>query len=215
VKTQLALEFDANETGGPLADRIDGEDIHVSRSTFLNGLASRVHRWFRLPPSFGPELVHEIIDQLEVRKNDLILDPFAGAGTTLIEAKLEGRHAIGLEINPLLHFVCQTSVDWSLMPKKITAELERVEQDFGITKSIKFDSLEANGFVLPPIHNPTRWWRPDVLCHLLVLKRAIEKTPETKLKAFLKLGLAGVLVPDLTNVTLGRLQLHFSRTPLD
>jgi len=34
------------------------------------------------------------------RKDDVILDPFAGSGTTLIAAKMLSRHYIGFEINP-------------------------------------------------------------------------------------------------------------------
>lgn len=34
------------------------------------------------------------------KKNDWILDQFLGSGTTLIEAKLLGRNAIGVDINP-------------------------------------------------------------------------------------------------------------------
>ena len=33
------------------------------------------------------------------QENDLVLDPFCGSGTTLIECKLLKRHAIGLDIN--------------------------------------------------------------------------------------------------------------------
>ncbi|MBN1804227.1 MAG: hypothetical protein JW837_03155, partial [Sedimentisphaerales bacterium] len=33
-------------------------------------------------------------------KGDTILDPMVGAGTTLIEAKLLARNAVGLDINP-------------------------------------------------------------------------------------------------------------------
>ena len=48
------------------------------------------------------------------KKNDWILDQFLGSGTTLIEAKLLGRNAIGVDINPdsiklsnsNLHFTC-------------------------------------------------------------------------------------------------------------
>ena len=33
-------------------------------------------------------------------EGDSILDPMVGAGTTLIEAKLLARHALGIDINP-------------------------------------------------------------------------------------------------------------------
>lgn len=35
------------------------------------------------------------------KKNDAILDPFCGSGTTLLEGRVLGRNAIGIDINPL------------------------------------------------------------------------------------------------------------------
>jgi hypothetical protein len=150
-----------------------------------------------------------MIGRLDVGKGSLVLDPFAGAGTTLIESKLEGLHSIGFEINPLLHFVNETSLEWGLSPGLVQKELRQLEEKFKRTRTIEFDDLETHGLVVPPIHNPTRWWRKDVLVDLLVLKRAIQETTDARCRAFFLLALAGCLVPDLTNVTLGRLQLHF------
>lgn len=62
---------------------------------------------------------------------------------------------------------------------------------------------------IPPIHNIHRWWRSDVLKDMLVLKASIRRESSPEFVAFFELALAAVLVPDLSNVTLGRLQLHF------
>ena len=43
-------------------------------------------------------LIRFMID-ISVRPQTAILDPFAGSGTTLVAAKLEGRKAVGIEIN--------------------------------------------------------------------------------------------------------------------
>lgn len=45
-------------------------------------------------------------------ENDLILDQFVGSGTTLIEAKLLNRNAIGVDINPNAIEICKQKCDF-------------------------------------------------------------------------------------------------------
>jgi len=49
--------------------------------------------------NFAPQIARNIIEMYTV-KEDSILDPMVGAGTTLIEAKLLARNALGMDINP-------------------------------------------------------------------------------------------------------------------
>ena len=49
--------------------------------------------------NWAPQIPRNIILKY-TEENDLILDPMAGAGTTLIEAKLLNRNAVGIDINP-------------------------------------------------------------------------------------------------------------------
>ena len=49
--------------------------------------------------NFAPQIPRNIIE-MYTEKGDSVLDPMAGAGTTLIEAKLLVRNALGLDINP-------------------------------------------------------------------------------------------------------------------
>jgi DNA modification methylase len=49
--------------------------------------------------NFAPQIARNIIE-MYTEKGDSILDPMVGAGTTLIEAKLLARNALGIDINP-------------------------------------------------------------------------------------------------------------------
>ncbi len=218
----LQLSFDPEalsleQTGPEVSPRFSA--IHVSSSTFKAGLAANIHRWFRLTPSFGPELVHEMLDRLNTAPTDYVLDPFSGAGTTAIECSLEGLNSLGFEINPLLHFVGKISIHWNLDEQALETGLAKIQTEFAsLRPRVTFDNLRQHGLEIPSIHNPTRWWRPDVLTDILIIKHSIMKCENAHVRDFFKLCLAGVLVPDLTNITLGRLQLHFidrSRDKID
>jgi hypothetical protein len=210
LRSQLAL-FGTQGSVADVIGRVENNRLNVKDATFKGGLASRVHRWFRLTPSFGPDLVNKMLADMNTPRGAVVLDPFAGAGTTLIEAKLEGHKAVGFEINPLLHFVCKTSLEWELDTHDLQGSLAQIRQRFTHRRaSAKGKSLEELGHSAPPIHNVYRWWRRDVLVDLLVLLDSIRSCCDgPKYTQFFEIALAGVLVPDLTNVTLGRLQLHF------
>lgn len=200
------------------SERITGIDVSYknierNKSTFISGLEKSFHSWFRLTPSFGPDMVRTILKEFKADNDKIILDPFAGASTTLIEAKLLGYKSYGFEINPFLYFVGKTNLNWNIDINSILAIRNEIIKKFYLLQYqyINF-SCEELPYELPRIHNVYRWWRPDVLKDLLILKYLINivaKKHGAEYRDFLFLALAGVLIPELTNVTLGKLQLHF------
>ena len=60
-----------------------------------------IHRWYVFPHSFSSELVHALIGEWGLSSKDHILDPFAGAGTTLLAAKQKHVSAQGYDLSPL------------------------------------------------------------------------------------------------------------------
>ena len=60
-----------------------------------------IHRWFLLPHSFTGDLVHALVDEWKLDETDNILDPFAGAGTTLLAARERGISCTGYDLSPL------------------------------------------------------------------------------------------------------------------
>lgn len=197
------------------SDRIDEKIVYNpianKAATFKSGTKKKIHNWFRLTPSFGPDLVDIMLEKMKYQKGEVVLDPFGGASTTLIQCKLNNIDSIGFEINPLLHFVGKTSLNWGVDPHALEASFVFIERIYNSMRSeLSKTDLESCGFELPKIHNVFRWWRKDVLKDLLILKHIVNSSDlNQEGKDFFRLGLAGVLVPDLTNVTLGKLQLHF------
>jgi len=61
--------------------------------------------------NFAPQIARNIIEMYS-KKNDLILDSMVGAGTTLIEAKLLNRNAVGIDINPNSIELCKKALDF-------------------------------------------------------------------------------------------------------
>ena len=60
-----------------------------------------VHRWYLFPHSFTDNLVSALIDEWGLNDQDNILDPFTGAGTTLLAAKEMGIPSNGYDLSPL------------------------------------------------------------------------------------------------------------------
>jgi hypothetical protein len=65
------------------------------------------HDYYRYPARFSPGFARTTIETF-TEPGDLVLDPFMGSGTTLVEARASGRHSIGTDISSLAVFVART-----------------------------------------------------------------------------------------------------------
>lgn len=62
------------------------------------------HGFYRYPARFAPAFARTLIEVCTT-VGDLVLDPFVGGGTTLVESFVLGRDAVGLDISALAHFI--------------------------------------------------------------------------------------------------------------
>ena len=62
------------------------------------------HNFYRYPARFSPVFASTAI-RIFSKPGDLVLDPFMGGGTTLVEAMASGRSVIGADINSLAAFI--------------------------------------------------------------------------------------------------------------
>jgi DNA methylase len=68
------------------------------------------HGFYRYPARFSPAFARAAIEAFTT-PGDVVLDPFVGGGTTLVEARAAGRVGIGTDISSLAVFVSRVKLD--------------------------------------------------------------------------------------------------------
>jgi len=119
--SQLRLPLSDFDSAGPL----EKDQRHV-----VNGYINRMdphdrafHHWYRFVLSFPPHLVNSYIENFGLDRSHVVLDPFCGTGTTLVEAKRHGIQALGVEANLFAHFASSVKVDWKVDPDFFSGDL--------------------------------------------------------------------------------------------
>ncbi len=78
---------------------------------------------------FYPQLARALVNMAGVQDGAVVLDPFMGSGTTLVESWLAGMTGIGFDISPLAHLVARTKLlALQVGPEKLTKDAEEFEQ---------------------------------------------------------------------------------------
>jgi len=131
------------------------------------------HGWHRYVGRFPSHLVRGLLNYFGASKSDIILDPFAGSGTTLVEARLLGIPSIGIEICPLSCLISRTKANFPSKTENLT-ELVNVLSGFYEEKSRKFltihqerfthkDVLDRKGNMIERFANIEKWFTPEAL----------------------------------------------------
>lgn len=92
---------------------------------------SYTHGMHPYPAKFIPQIPRALIENLSV-PGDTVADVFCGSGTTLVEAMLCGRNAIGVDANPLACLISRAKT--ALVDEMGFTELERLSE---ATSSLK------------------------------------------------------------------------------
>lgn len=141
-------------------------------------------RWFRYREGFSPELIRRAIDGLEIDATS-ILDPFSGAGSTLVAARDADIPAIGFEVNPVVAQIARAKThNYTLSDGGVITET--VDRVCAIDQSMP--KAERPGLsILDKV------FRPDVLDALLTARYVIDQLENERAVDFLMTGWLSVL----------------------
>lgn len=148
--------------------------LDIERNTtlniFTNCVTNYTHGFHKYPAKFIPNIPRWAIDKyLGGQKEKLVLDPFCGSGTTLVEGLLAGHNVIGIDIDPLSAMIAKvktTPVDTSQLEKIcrwIAAEIEKQRRE---------------GTFKPACTNTNHWFTEDAVNKLSLIRTLIDEIPE-------------------------------------
>ena len=112
---------------------------------------------------FYPQLARSLLNVCGVERGGLIIDPFAGCGTSVLEASILGIRALGIDANPLAVLVSQAKLQLLGCPAS------EVKREFSQLRTL------SEGTALPDEDYLVRWF-PGV--NLDFLRRAIPSIRE-------------------------------------
>ncbi len=100
----------------PPPGALRGEEPEAPESNVILPADKPIHGWYRFVLSFPPHLVRRYLSAFGISGSTLILDPFCGTGTTLVEAKKHGFRSIGADAHPFAVLTSRVKTDWELEP---------------------------------------------------------------------------------------------------
>ncbi len=109
-----------------------------------------LHRWVPWVAGFSGSFVAGVLEEVRRERRRLrVLDPFAGVGTTLIEALKHGDDAIGFEINPYAVLACKAKTQAAHHDVEILAAMLDRFEEYGeekLWRNEKSASVPPTGF---------------------------------------------------------------------
>src|SRR2546427_2977787 len=88
-----------------------------------------VHRWYRFVLAYPDHYVRGQLQAFGLGKNEWVLDPFVGSGTTCVECKFIGLPSIGIDAHPFFVFATRVKTTWDLDIEELRAERTSLLRD--------------------------------------------------------------------------------------
>lgn len=190
----------ANErTDTPIVDTMEG------RASSSNGYP--FHDWYNFVLGYTPSFPQYMIEREGITNNDLVVDPFAGSGTTQLVCKLNGIPSKGIDANDFMIYAAKQKLNWNVDIEQFREIKERLFNE--IRRNIDNIDFEDVNVVKEmadqrrPADMDERYISSKPLIKIYIIKDQIDLVcGETELYDLFSFALSAILVP-VSNVSYG------------
>jgi DNA modification methylase len=128
------------------------------------------HNFFPYPAKFPPEPIREHLLKYS-NENDTVLDPFCGSGTVLVEALLNNRNAIGIDLNPVSALIsdAKSKIYTDEEIHDLTIIIEEIEEKKTIRDFWVYSTV--NEVDVPKHKNWELWFKDNMLYEMTAIRK--------------------------------------------
>ena len=142
------------------------------------------HGYHRYPAKFIPQIVSRLLKKY-TKEGDLVVDPFGGCGTTLVESKVMGRSSVGVDINPVAVLITKA--------KLTPIDPQKIEKAFVALKA-RLDTYSKDTKVKAPDHERIDYWfKQEEKRKLAFIFAEVSKLKDQDVRDFFFCGFSNIL----------------------
>jgi DNA modification methylase len=168
----------------PINDNWSFSDKTIKHTAYIT------HGYYTYPAKFIPQLAAKIINEYS-EKDDIVIDPFMGSGTTVIEAIVNARIGIGTDINEIAVLIAQvksTPINYNLLVEEYAKFIDYFQQH----ESLLYQPNITETIIKLP-ERVDYWFKPNIKQKLILILQYILQIKCTEIKYFFMVAFAQIL----------------------
>lgn len=153
------------------------------------------HGYHRYPAKFIPQLAAKLISELS-KPGDLVVDPFMGSSTTLVETKILARPSVGVDINPVAQLIAQAKVT-PIEPNELNLHFSKLSNAILNIENAPLFTVKETAVKYqaktPDIERIDYWFKPETKKKLSIIFLKITHIRKEDIRNFYLCGFSHIL----------------------
>ena len=183
-------------------------------------LTPRIHSY---AASFGEDFARELVRE-NTDEGSVVLDPFVGAGTTVLESVLSNRDAIGIDIDPIACRISRVLISRIDVPHLVTAtqdlkdKLRKFESLLDSDSSVYRElgpgsafELGSTEFCVPSIPAIAYWFAPSHMVTLSTIRQEVAREGSQLVRQAFEIAISSCIIRKWPNTLSYAMDIDHSR----